>query len=181
MDSRDFRYCPFCSQLLLHPSEHSVDPPRCAKCDQGFYSAPHPTVAAVIVDESEEQVLLAQRKSAPFKDYWDIPGGFLLSEETLEEGLRREIFEELGIEIAIGRLLGSYPDTYGQAAVPTINVFYLASIARGIPSARSDVAEIRWFHRVRLPSKIAFECVRRALHAWRDEHSLGEKGMAAST
>ncbi len=62
MDTTEFRYCPFCSHPLLHPGESNVDAPRCAKCEQGFYSAPHPTVPAIIVNKGEGQVLLARRQ-----------------------------------------------------------------------------------------------------------------------
>lgn len=39
------------------------------------------------------------------KDFWAIPGGGLDPSESLEDGLRREVFEELGIEAVVGRLL----------------------------------------------------------------------------
>lgn len=39
------------------------------------------------------------------KDFWAIPGGGLDPSESLEDGLKREIHEELGIDVKIGRLL----------------------------------------------------------------------------
>ncbi len=114
MDTSEFRYCPFCGCTLLRPEAVAVDAPKCSKCKQGFYSAPHPTVAAIVVDETEDHVLLARRRFDPFKGYWDIPGGFVQSGETLEHGLRSEIDEELGIEIRIKCVLASYPDQYGR-------------------------------------------------------------------
>ena len=175
MDTSGFRYCPFCGCTLLRPEAVAVDAPKCSKCKQGFYSAPHPTVAAIVVDETEDHVLLARRRFDPFKGYWDIPGGFVQSGETLEHGLRREIDEELGIEIKIECVLASYPDEYGESAIPTVNIFFLASVARGTPSARSDVTEVRWFPYDRLPSTIAFDCVRRALNDWARRRSPGRE------
>ena len=164
MDTEEFKYCPICGHPLIHQTENNS--PRCVKCDRVFYSAPHPTASAIITDAQGEHFLLARRKFDPFRGYWDIPGGFLALGESLEDGLRRELREELKIEIGIKELLGSYPDVYGKDLTPTINIFYVATIVEGIPTARSDVSEVQWFNRNEIPSNIAFECVRLAINTW---------------
>jgi len=45
------------------------------------------------------------KKDGKPKDFWSIPGGGLDLGESLESGLRREIKEELGVDITVGRLL----------------------------------------------------------------------------
>jgi len=60
-------------------------------------------VAAVI--EKDGKVLIARRKR-PFMGYlWEFPGGKLEDNESLEECLKREIREELAIEIEVGPLV----------------------------------------------------------------------------
>lgn len=64
-----------------------------------------PVTAAVI--EKDGKVLIARRKRSFMGHNWEFPGGKLEDNETLEECLRREIREELGIDIAVGKLISS--------------------------------------------------------------------------
>ncbi|MDD3847396.1 MAG: (deoxy)nucleoside triphosphate pyrophosphohydrolase [Syntrophorhabdaceae bacterium] len=52
-------------------------------------------------------ILIARRKRAFMGNNWEFPGGKLEDNETLEECLKREIREELGIDIAVGKLISS--------------------------------------------------------------------------
>src|SRR5436309_1780189 len=54
-------------------------------------------VAAIILDR--DRILMVERGQPPLQGYWSLPGGALETGETLEEGLRREILEETGLEI----------------------------------------------------------------------------------
>ncbi len=64
-----------------------------------------PVTAAVI--ERNGRILIARRKH-PFMGHgWEFPGGKLEENETLEECLKREIREELGIDITVGALISS--------------------------------------------------------------------------
>ena len=60
-------------------------------------------VAALIVEGG--RVLATQRGSGEWKDYWEFPGGKVEPGETREEALRREIREELAMDIRVDRLL----------------------------------------------------------------------------
>lgn len=63
------------------------------------------SVAAAIFDESGENVLLIKRRD---NGHWEPPGGVLELDETIEEGLRREVREETGAQIVVGPLTGVY-------------------------------------------------------------------------
>jgi ADP-ribose pyrophosphatase YjhB (NUDIX family) len=118
-------------------------------------------------------VLLARRGVEPFLGLWDIPGGFVVPGETLEDAVRRELREEAGVEIEVGRLVATVPDVYGDDGDPTINAFFECRLAAGEPRPDDDVAELRWFALRDLPpaEDRAFACVRTALAAWqRDAH-----------
>ena len=60
-------------------------------------------VAAVIWDE--DRVFATQRGYGNYKDWWEFPGGKVEDNETPEEALRREIREELKVEIAVEEYL----------------------------------------------------------------------------
>lgn len=47
----------------------------------------------------KNQILLGQRKNAPAKDDWFVPGGRVLKNEPLEQDFKRVSKNELGLEI----------------------------------------------------------------------------------
>lgn len=63
------------------------------------------SVAAAIFDDSGENVLLIQRRD---NGKWEPPGGVLELNESIEDGLRREVREETGAQIQVGPLTGVY-------------------------------------------------------------------------
>jgi ADP-ribose pyrophosphatase YjhB (NUDIX family) len=115
------------------------------------------------------RVLLGRRGIEPFLGLWDTPGGFVEPGESLEECVRRELREEAGVEVAVGRLVATVADTYGATGDATLNAFYECRLLSGEPRPDDDVAELRWFEPEALPApdELAFDCVRRALAAWR--------------
>lgn len=61
-------------------------------------------VTGVILDE-HKKVLLIKHKYRRRDSVWGLPGGHVKSGETLEEALKREIFEETGYAVEIDRVL----------------------------------------------------------------------------
>ena len=87
-----FNHCPKCSHGGLAPD--SVKSFRCPTCDFVFYLNPAAAVAGLVVN-ADGDLLVVVRNHEPAKGTWDLPGGFLEPGETCEQGLRREIREEL--------------------------------------------------------------------------------------
>lgn len=135
---------------------------RCRRCGWTFYGNPIPAAVALVV--RGKKILLGRRAAAPYQGTWDLPGGFLEGDETPEVGLRREIKEELGVGIRTARFLGFFHETYGPRGFPILAMVYRVRLAPGRLVTASDVSELRWFDRERLPFReISFPSVRRAL------------------
>ncbi len=98
--------------------------------------------AAVAVIKREGKVLIARRqKDDPLKGKWEFPGGKINKGESHEECLRRELREELGIEVSIYGIIASASHTYDHIHVDL--TFYLAEMLSEelIPKCYN---EIRW-------------------------------------
>lgn len=167
--SKKYKFCPVCGGEFILKKEHLHGPKRltCQKCGFVFYINSRPAVSAII--EKEEKILLAKRAFDPFKGEWDIPGGFLEAGEEPVEGLKREIREETGREIKVGKFLGIYIDRYHTwvDGEYTFNIYYLGRL-KGEAIAQDDVVEFRWFSIAKLP-RVAFENSRRALADYKNK------------
>jgi 8-oxo-dGTP diphosphatase len=61
-------------------------------------------VAVGILIDAEGRFLLTSRPEGKvYAGYWEFPGGKLEAGETVEQALKRELFEELGITIAAAK------------------------------------------------------------------------------
>jgi 8-oxo-dGTP diphosphatase len=99
-----------------------------------------PVTAAVIVKEGK--VLIAKRRRAVMGYSWEFPGGKLEDGETLEECLKREISEELGIVIEVGEELCA--STHALSCRTTIRLFAFVATHVCGEFRLTDHEEIRW-------------------------------------
>jgi 8-oxo-dGTP diphosphatase len=161
------KFCPACGGALATALE-SYGPQRCAACGAEHFRNSKPCAGALILRDG--RVLLARRAVEPFKDHWDIPGGFLHEDEHPEDGVRREIMEETGLRVRLVSMLGIYMDRYGgdDADEWTMNIYYIAAPLDAVePRAGDDASELRWFPPDALPANMAFKHSHQVLADWR--------------
>ena len=79
-------------------------------------------------DKGELKLLIHRRKFEPFKSHWSLFGGFLKSEESLEDAANRILFELTGLERIYMEELQSYGEIGRDPAGRVISVAYYALI-----------------------------------------------------
>jgi 8-oxo-dGTP diphosphatase len=89
---------------------------------------PNPILVSAGIILQRGQVLICQRhRSDRYGLQWEFPGGKVKDGESLEESLRRELQEELGIDAKVGeevfRLRHRYPDRYVEVAFFAVREF----------------------------------------------------------
>lgn len=114
------------------------------------------TVVAAII-QRDGKILVAQRP--PTKHYplqWEFPGGKVEAGETPEAALKREIHEELGVDVAVGAIVDRFRYDYGAGHDYEL-MFFECTVIAGEPSAQpgQGIHALAWVERSRLP-KVAF-------------------------
>jgi NAD+ diphosphatase len=156
------KYCSICGNKL------DLRGPRllvCTKCGYHHYVNPSPC-NAVIIENDNGEILLVERGADPKKGFWDLPGGFIEPGESFDESVRREVREELNVEIEIGKFIGVYHDSYiyQDIEVPTLGLTVTAKITSGEPRATDDIASYKFFPKEEvLKQEIAFKSVEQGL------------------
>lgn len=109
----------------------------------------HLQVACGII-EKDGKLFAAQRSasmSLPLK--WEFPGGKLRETERPDECLKRELLEELGIEVTVGHQLPSI--TYRYAAMEVTLYPFFCRISKGQITLHEHAA-CYWLHPDELPN-----------------------------
>lgn len=110
-----------------------------------------------------------KRARDPEKDKWDLPGGFVDTNESLEEALIREADEELKLELTKDqiRYFNSYPDRYlfQRVNYHVLSGVFIVRIPDGVSlKPNDDISEAHYFPLDQLPFKeIAFESMKQAV------------------
>ncbi len=109
------------------------------------------TATALLVREG--RVLLGRRTSRTrFAGMWDAFGGHLEKGESPEQALRRELQEELAIELTLARFLTVYEDIDPTSGETFRHHLFLVTGWDGEPGiANEEHSEIRWYRPEEVP------------------------------
>ncbi len=106
-------------------------------------------VGVFAVIERAGQYLLARRRDI---GWWNLPGGGLEYDETVEQALAREVREEIGVAVTVERLVGVYSKPRKREVVLTF-LCHL-SPASPEPGTSDEVSEAAWFAPDALPAQL---------------------------
>lgn len=173
MQSDQPNYCPSCGAKQF--AADGIKSYRCGACGYRYFQNVAAAVAAIVV--CGDEVLLAKRAFEPAKGLYDFPGGFIDPDETLEQGLLRELQEELAWQPALSEVhywLSCY-NTYQYAGVTykTADSFFKLVIEQKPQLIiQDDVAEVSWQRIADIkPEQLAFNNVKDAIIRLQQEHS----------
>ena len=160
----DINYCSRCGSALRFGSIAGEDRDRlsCPDCGHIAYLNPRLVVTTLPITEAGDLVLI-RRGIEPGKGAWAQPGGFLEVDETVNQGAIRETWEETGLLVEPGDIVGLY--TRLEAAVVTI--VFEARIVGGEAGPTPEALEVQAFAPDAIPwPTIAFNTTMWALRDW---------------
>jgi 8-oxo-dGTP diphosphatase len=108
-----------------------------------------PIVGVGVVVWHDDRLLLVQRNKPPRRGQWSLPGGAQHLGETVAETARREVREEVGLEIDLGVIVATVdlierdPDERVRYHYTLIDFTAEAQSGELVPG--DDAADARWF------------------------------------
>ncbi len=136
------RFCPECGgETLLAEGGHLR---KCAACGKQHFPRNDPAIMALVVHE--DRCLLARQAGFP-KGMFSVLAGFVEHGETVEDAARREVLEEVGLEVTNLHYLRSQPWPFPSSLMIG---FVMQSESADFHLDDDELEEARWFTRAEL-------------------------------
>jgi len=159
------KFCPRCgSDRFTLEGDMSF---LCGQCALHYYINASAAVIAIIENENGE-ILFTRRSREPARGMLDLPGGFVDILESAEDALKREINEELNLEISELSYVKSFPNRYlfSNLVYFTLDLVYRCSIKdMSVIRAADDVSGFSFIDPGHVNSgEIGLESVKNIVH-----------------
>lgn len=126
--------------MVFMPSESHAPGPG----DPRSRPAPRvPCVGAIIRDDAG-RLLLVRRARPPAAGRWSLPGGRVEAGESTEQALAREVAEETGLAVQVGRHVGSVERPGPNGVVYAIRD-HECEVTGGVLRAGDDASDAGWY------------------------------------
>jgi ADP-ribose pyrophosphatase YjhB (NUDIX family) len=157
-------FCSRCGSPLVFGTVPGEDRERlaCSACGHVAYVNPRLVVTTFPITDAGEIVLI-RRGIEPGKGSWAQPGGFLEVDETVNQAAIRETWEETGLLVEPGEIVGLYSRLEAAVVVLAIE----SRVVGGEVHLNPEALEIQAFRPDAIPwPGIAFNTTHWALHDW---------------
>jgi ADP-ribose pyrophosphatase YjhB (NUDIX family) len=147
------RFCPLCGAGLVRQPVGPEKRPEmvCPGC--GFIYYVNQKVVAGTIPWQDGRLLLARRSIHPAYGKWTFPGGYVDWGETVDAGALRETWEETGLTVELGGLVG----VYSYASAPVVIVVYEAAVTGGTLTVCHENDRLEWVTPAEVPwDELAF-------------------------
>ncbi len=150
-----FGFCPHCRGALVATVIRDKERPVCQDCGWVHFRNPGVGVAVLVRDEAGRVLLVQRGPDVTRSGAWCIPCGYLDYGEAAQEGARRELLEETGLEAEVGEPVFVRTNYHDPAKV-TVGIWFNGTVTGGELVAGDDAVAVGWFGPSDLPD-LAFE------------------------
>jgi NAD+ diphosphatase len=141
---RVYRHCPRCAGRLR--AEQAGHVRRCEDCERQQFPRTDPAVIMLATDAAD-RCLLAHNAASPRARGYSTLAGFVEPGESLENAVRREILEEVGVVVGEVSYRGSQP--WPMPASLMVG-FFAAATTTEISVDGDEISDAQWFSRAEL-------------------------------
>ncbi|MFP4163304.1 MAG: NAD(+) diphosphatase [Chitinispirillaceae bacterium] len=136
------RFCGRCgAQTYRSQTEFAMICPRC-----GLTSYPRISPAVIMAVMREDRILLGRHKGS---EIYSVIAGYVEAGEALEESVKREVMEEVSVQVGNIRYFGNQPWAYSSSLVVAFTADWISGEIR---EDKVEIAEAHWFSSDSLPS-----------------------------
>jgi 8-oxo-dGTP diphosphatase len=144
------RFCQRCAAEVGFQERHARYRPVCPRCGYTYFF--DPKVATAVVVDIDGQIVLQRRLNDPAIGKWTFPGGFVDRGEAIVEAARREVQEEVGLEVTDLELIG----VYSEPGEMVVLVAWAASASGQVPIVGHESSDVRLFSPTEELPELAF-------------------------
>ncbi|VBB08812.1 nudix hydrolase [Lucifera butyrica] len=157
------RFCGCCGgSMKVFPNELAV---QCVACERIVYPRISPAIIVAVI--KDDKILLARSNRFPPGRY-SVLAGFVEPGETLEDCVKRELKEEVGIGVTDIQYFGSQPWPFPDSLM----VAFTARWSEGeISIDNNEIVDANWYSADNLPNLPGRDSIARRLIDWFVEHA----------
>jgi len=159
MAETTINFCPRCGASISLQLRFGKIRPVCPDCNWVYFA--DPKVAAALLVEQNNHVLLVKRNNQPARGLWTLPAGFVDAGEDPARAAERECLEETGLIVQVTSLLDIITGLEHPRGADMV-IVYRGQVKGGTLQAHDDADQADWFTKNDLPP-LAFEATKRVL------------------